>query len=167
MTSILKVSTIQTTAGGAPTAADLGLNVTGSVLQVVRTGWSDYTTTSSTSYVNTGKSATITPTSVNSKVLILLTFGYYASNGISDYIISTFLRNGTDIGQGSYPSMMLNRLGYTDSNYTQTVTGSLYDSPATTSTVVYDWYVKTSGGSSVTYSDSRMANSITLMEIAG
>ena len=167
MTSILKVSTIQNTAGGAPTAADLGLNVTGSVLQVVRTGWSDYTTTSSTSYVNTGKSATITPTSVNSKVLILLTFGYYASNGISDYIISTFLRNGTDIGQGSYPSMMLNRLGYTDSNYTQTVTGSLYDSPATTSTVVYDWYVKTSGGSSVTYSDSRMANSITLMEIAG
>ena len=167
MTSILKVSTIQNTAGAAPTAADLGLNVTGSVLQVVRTGWSDYTTTSSTSYVNTGKSATITPTSVNSKVLILLTFGYYASNGISDYIISTFLRNGTDIGQGSYPSMMLNRLGYTDSNYTQTVTGSLYDSPATTSAVVYDWYVKTSGGSSVTYSDSRMANSITLMEIAG
>ena len=34
MTSILKVSTIQNTAGGAPTAADLGLNITGSVLQV-------------------------------------------------------------------------------------------------------------------------------------
>ena len=34
MTSILKVSTIQNTAGTAPTAADLGLNVTGSVLQV-------------------------------------------------------------------------------------------------------------------------------------
>ena len=167
MTSILKVSTIQNTAGGAPTAADLGLNVTGSVLQVVRTGWSSYITTSSTSLVNTGKSVTITPTSVNSKVLILLTFGYYASNGISDYIISTFLRNGTDIGQGSYPSMMLNRLGYTDSNYTQTVTGSLYDSPATTSTVVYDWYVRTTGGSSVSHSDGRMANSITLMEIAG
>ena len=167
MTSILKVSTIQNTAGGAPTAADLGLNVTGSVLQVVRTGWSSYITTSSTSLVNTGKSVTITPTSVNSKVLILLTFGYYASNGISDYIVSTFFRNGTDIGQGTYPSMMLNRLGYTDSNYTQTVTGSLYDSPATTSTVVYDWYVRTTGGSSVTYSDDRMANSITLMEIAG
>ena len=35
MTSILKVSTIQNTAGTAPTAGDLGLNVAGTVLQVV------------------------------------------------------------------------------------------------------------------------------------
>ena len=35
MTSIIKVDQIQTAAGAAPTAAGLGLNVTGSVLQVV------------------------------------------------------------------------------------------------------------------------------------
>jgi len=35
MTSIIKVDQIQTLAGAAPTAADLGINVTGSVLQVV------------------------------------------------------------------------------------------------------------------------------------
>ena len=34
MSSILKVDTIQTAAGGTPTAADLGLNVSGSVLQL-------------------------------------------------------------------------------------------------------------------------------------
>ena len=33
MTSILKVDTIQTAAGGTPTAADLGLNVSGSIVQ--------------------------------------------------------------------------------------------------------------------------------------
>ena len=33
MTSIIKVDQIQTLAGAAPTAADLGLNITGSVLQ--------------------------------------------------------------------------------------------------------------------------------------
>ena len=33
MTSIIKVDQIQTAAGGTPTAGDLGLNVTGSVLQ--------------------------------------------------------------------------------------------------------------------------------------
>ena len=33
MTSIIKVDQIQTAAGGVPTAGDLGLNVTGSVLQ--------------------------------------------------------------------------------------------------------------------------------------
>ncbi len=36
MTSIIKVDQIQTLAGTAPTAADLGINVTGSVLQVVQ-----------------------------------------------------------------------------------------------------------------------------------
>jgi hypothetical protein len=35
MTSILKVNQIQNTAGGVPTAADLGLNVAGSVIQAV------------------------------------------------------------------------------------------------------------------------------------
>ncbi len=35
MTSILKVSTIQNTAGGAPTAGDLGLSITGNVIQAV------------------------------------------------------------------------------------------------------------------------------------
>lgn len=34
MTSILKVDQIQNSAGNTPTAADLGLNVTGSVLQI-------------------------------------------------------------------------------------------------------------------------------------
>lgn len=36
MASILKVDQIQTAAGGTPTAADLGLNTTGTVLQVVQ-----------------------------------------------------------------------------------------------------------------------------------
>ena len=35
MTSIIKVDQIQTAAGGVPTAADLGLNVSGSVVQTV------------------------------------------------------------------------------------------------------------------------------------
>ena len=35
MASIIRVNQIQTTAGAVPTAADLGLNVTGTVLQVV------------------------------------------------------------------------------------------------------------------------------------
>ena len=90
MTSILKVSEIQDpTNSNTAISIDAAGNVTapnlvmpaGSVVQVVRAGWSSHAGTSSTSLVNTGRSATITPTSVNSKVLILLTFGYYASNG--------------------------------------------------------------------------------------
>ena len=39
MTSIIKVDTIQTTAGTAPTAGDLGINTTGTVLQVKCVEW--------------------------------------------------------------------------------------------------------------------------------
>ena len=35
MTSIIKVDTLQKANGATPTAADLGINVTGTVLQVV------------------------------------------------------------------------------------------------------------------------------------
>jgi len=37
MTSIIKVDQIQNAAGGVPTAGDLGINTTGTVLQVVQT----------------------------------------------------------------------------------------------------------------------------------
>lgn len=40
MTGALKVGTIQNTSGGSPTAADLGLNVTGTVLQIA-SGYND------------------------------------------------------------------------------------------------------------------------------
>jgi hypothetical protein len=77
MTSILKVSTIQNTAGGAPTAADLGLNVTGSVIQVV-TYLTNQTLSGNIAYSNTVLTATdgttwgsfsFTPKFSNSKIL--------------------------------------------------------------------------------------------------
>jgi hypothetical protein len=73
MTSILKVNQIQNTAGGVPTAGDLGLNVTGSVLQVVhntQTGFGSSTTT--LTYVDTGLSVSITPSSTSSKILVFV-----------------------------------------------------------------------------------------------
>ena len=44
MSSILKVDTIQTTAGAVPTASDLGINTTGTVLQVANTAVATGTT---------------------------------------------------------------------------------------------------------------------------
>ena len=71
MTSILKVSTIQNTAGTAPTAGDLGLNVTGSVLQVKQAiGSTSVQNISSTSFASIGLSIDITPRDANSKFLV-------------------------------------------------------------------------------------------------
>ena len=170
MASILNVDQINNAAGTSAITIDANGNtlMPGHVVQVVRTDWSADSTISSTSFTDTGKSATITPSSTSSKILIILTTGYWvSSSGFSDYLVSTIYRNGTtNIGGGDYPSMMLTRLGNYDSNYTQTVTGSLYDSPATTSAVTYNYYARTTGGTTIYYSDSRMQSSITLMEIA-
>ena len=71
MASIIKVDQIQTAAGGTPTAADLGLNTTGSVLQVVRGVYSTGTEISTNAYADTGLTATITPKSASSRILAL------------------------------------------------------------------------------------------------
>jgi hypothetical protein len=70
MTSIIKVDTIQTSAGGTPTASSLGIGGTGKIGQVV----SSTTSTSQyfnyiTSYADIGLSVSITPTSTSSKIL--------------------------------------------------------------------------------------------------
>ena len=89
MASILKVDQIQTAAGGTPTAADLGINTTGNVLQVVRGVYSTTTEITTNSYVDTGLTATITPKSASSRILALGNIkGLLQSN------------NGQDVGAG-------------------------------------------------------------------
>jgi hypothetical protein len=68
MTSIIKVDQIQTLAGTAPTAADLGINVTGSVLQVHYAKLSTAVAASAASYdvITT----TFTPKSATSTLLV-------------------------------------------------------------------------------------------------
>ena len=60
MSSILKVDTIQTTAGAAPTTKDLGF-AAGSVIQTVQGTLGSAANTNTTSYTDTGLTATITP----------------------------------------------------------------------------------------------------------
>ena len=87
MTSIIKVDQIQTAAGGVPTAADVGLNVSGSVLQTVQTEHSAPNTatltrvdTSSSSYSDL-LTRTITTKSDNTIIRVMCdVIGYNSSN---------------------------------------------------------------------------------------
>lgn len=83
MTSIIKVDQIQNAAGGVPTAGDLGINTTGTVLQVVSSELSSYNvSTPSGIYASTGLSCSITPTSTSSKILTtVMAVGVYKSSG--------------------------------------------------------------------------------------
>ena len=83
MTSIIKVDQIQNAAGGTPTAADLGLNVSGTVLQVKQTYFGTLTAfTGSQAYTAcTDSDCVITATQDNSKFLIRVTLQLYHAGG--------------------------------------------------------------------------------------
>jgi hypothetical protein len=163
MTSILKVSTIQNTAGGAPTAADLGLNVAGSVLQVVQGEQTGTQTSTSTSYVDiTGLSASITPTSASSKVLVQWSVnGYVPSN---NGILVVPARGST---QFYYNSSNAYEFWANASQLHFRIANQYLDSPATTSSTTYKMQMKTTGGSSTQVGSYSYPMTITLMEIAG
>ena len=180
MASIIKVDTIQTAAGGTPTAADLGINTTGNVLQVVEGRLTTAVETTSTSFTDTGLSVSITPTSASSKILITVSVNSIsASNGTGVHVRTR--RGSTDIINNTQPSQACNDAWFcgggasTDSNR-QRASGtiSLLDSPATTSEITYVTQFRCTDGGSTAYinrlgitAGNGSVSTITLMEIAG
>jgi len=176
--STIKVDAIQKVNGSVPKAGDLGLNITGTVLQVVQAFKDDVFATTSTSYTDvTGLSATITPSSSSSKVLVLLR----TSQGVSgdSYIRLKLLRGSTDIAVAngkayfnfSYPSRAGSDTSYYIARGSQHL--DFLDSPNSTSSTTYKVQVETYSGHTAYINRGRDndqyrgVSSITLMEIAG
>lgn len=135
----------------------------GSVLQVVNANYSTYQSTSSTSYSDTGLSASITPATTSSKVLVLFTFGGVAK--INNIAVKLQLIRGTT-------SLLVceTSAGYTNDASWNRIGGSGYsylDSPANVSAQTYKLqYASDSTGTAYVQLDPA-ASTITLMEIAG
>ena len=132
----------------------------GSVLQVVQAVWDNQFNTNSASFVDTGLTASITPTSASSKILVLVTQQGFTGGG-DDNISFNIVRNSTQIA--------LSR--------TQTRTGTqvpvgIYlhklDTPSTTSSVTYKTQVRTVNNSTVYFQwgTGESSATMTLMEIA-
>ena len=166
MASIIKVDTIQTAAGGTPTAADLGLNVTGTVLQVVSGVYEGANTSiSSTSYTTTPLTATITPTSTSSKVLIQASMPLDDNAGIR--IDTTVFRGSTNIADGANSNNSLSTMNPISQGREIMQMGLLYmDSPASTSALTYTIYIKVQSQGMILHANEASAT-IALMEIAG
>ncbi len=76
---------------------------TGAVLQVVSTDYTGTFSTTSTSPVDvTGFSATITPTSASSKILLMVSVAFGGANDIYPYVLVK--RNGTSLSTGTSAS---------------------------------------------------------------
>jgi hypothetical protein len=165
MSSIIKVDQIQTTAGGTPTASDLGLNVEGNILQVKHHVIDPGTqSTTSTSLVATGLTVDITPKSTASNMLILVCMNECYVSVSNDALSFAIARNGSRLSDTDNATLGYHSSG--GSNYFNVNLHS-YDSPNTTSQVTYSVLVKSRYGRSVKWCSDNTPAFLTVLEIAG
>jgi hypothetical protein len=115
----------------------------GKVLQVVQGTYSTENSTTSTSYVSTGLSVSITPTSATSKVLVLVSQQYIAL-GTAPYALGTLslFRGSTLILERKDDAHGLNVAGSGDRQVAGISDITYLDSPATTSAISYNTQMK-------------------------
>jgi hypothetical protein len=136
----------------------------GKVLQVVNATYSVSTTNNTSTFADTGLTATITPTSATSKILVLVNQAGVAktsANATSGNTIK-LMRGATDLITFSvyetYTGTALELYGSSGTNY--------LDSPATTSATTYKTQFKNEfNGNGVKVQIGGNASTITLMEI--
>ena len=139
---------------------------TGSVLQVVSANTTTFVSTTSSTPSDTTLSASITPTSLSSKIAIFVsqTGTERSSSSITNGIDLYLVRNSTTIFQWAVA------LGYTNTTLALITNSSVnyLDSPATTSSVTYKTqYGSYNNSGSVRMQSNSDRSTIVLMEIAG
>lgn len=136
---------------------------TGSVIQVVSATYSTAVTSSTSTYVDTGLTASITPTSATNKILVLV-----SQNGVSKVTNDTtckiqLLRGASSINvfaffAGRNSSTQINSVGSASTCY--------LDSPATTSATTYKTqFASSQGNASATVQEASETSTITLLEV--
>lgn len=148
----------------ASTATIDTLSRTGNVLQVVNVTYSTQVDSSSATFSDTGLTATITPTSATSKILVLVSQNNCYKPSYDTSIFLKLQRNSSNIlAFGTYVS----GTGSTIQNVTS-VSASYLDSPASISALTYKTvFVNVNGLGSCSVQFGGGASTITLMEIAG
>lgn len=141
---------------------------TGSVLQVVNTTYSTVESSSTTTYVDTGVTASITPSSTSNKILITVQINGTAKHSSNVNLRTRLNRSGTTI-------LYIDSLAGNNQASTflspGTVGTTYLDSPSTTSAITYTVQISSISGSGVSINDSAggtaSTSTITLMEIKG
>ena len=168
--------------GGVLKRLDASL-IGGKVLQVVSTAKTDTFSTSSTSFTDiTGLSVAITPSAASSKILVMMDVVGGSGNNISMFLRlmrnTTAIHVGTDVGD-----RIASTAGASDDpsdQFAMSMTGTVLDSPSSTSEVTYKvqmstegsgntgaCFINRSGEDSNSNQGGRYTSSITVMEIAG
>ena len=154
---------------------DAGVSLTGaalpagSVLQVVQSVWTTRVSTTSTSFVTTGHTASITPSSSSNKILVSLAGGgWWNNNAINLINWTTIYRDAINIEPVSNAGF---EVAYVNAFATMPHSVTYLDNPATTSATTYTIYFKTQSGGTNVYTQHQGVTpstpvTLTLMEIA-
>jgi hypothetical protein len=140
----------------------------GHVVQVVSVNNSTTATNSSNTYVTTGLSATITPSSTSSKVVVFVSTNGRTvnNNSVGTWTIFRGTVDGTDLAPGAHGITSLYSVAAGE--LVAKVSGHLIDSPNTTSAQTYTFAFKNTiaGGGTISSQHNSSLGNITLMEIA-
>jgi len=159
------VLTLPTANGTVLTSANINSNLpAGSVLQVVQAITATAVSSSSSAFIATGLTASITPSSASNKILVIINHPHcYKSSGNSSNGIGFWLqKNSSNLSQWA-----------TYVSYTGTATELYFstsytylDSPSTTSSTTYSTtFSSYANASNVAVQANSMPSTITLMEI--
>lgn len=138
----------------------------GAVLQVVNANTATQASASTTTYADTNLTATITPTSATSRILVLV-----SQNGV--YKTSFNSGNGVNLRLVKNSTALITFVfggTYTGTNFenTQAASTCYLDSPATTSATTYKTQLAAYNNAAAVYAQAfNETSTITLLEIAG
>jgi hypothetical protein len=158
------MSTLEVKAIQAPTGYNLAMPA-GHILQVVNFVNTSMPNTTSTSYVDMGLQASITPSSTSNKILVVanINVGVYGTSHLA-YPTFQIVRDSTALSNTSRDAT-----GRADSvgnfQYTSDFGWSYLDSPSTTSSITYKTQMKNHSSYGGTLYVSKC--DITLMEVQG
>lgn len=157
MTSTLKVNTLESASGSTitiPTGKTLvgtdnsSLVAPGMIIQIVSASFNTQVYTTSTSFVSSGHTVTITPKFSNSKILICHRGTVYnEGNNLHQY--RTVYRGGAALSGNE--GFTLHSAGTSSSGRWSSMGFDYLDSPATTSSTTYTMYYRTNSSSSNSY----------------
>jgi len=139
----------------------------GTVLQVVSATSASVVSTTSSSFVDTGLSASITPTSASSKILVVVSQSLYINNNTGGRDEAEGRLNLTRASTNIYEFGI--QIGTTSSGTQKRIDSSypitILDSPATTSSVTYKTQMRGTGFEDVVAQRNSYKSAITLIEV--
>jgi hypothetical protein len=138
------------------------LSGAGKVLQVVNATIETSFSTTSTSYVSTSFSVSITPSSASNKILLQLCGQFDPVSSSNQGMRATFFRGATNIGNTE--GIFMTR-GVTS----RTLLGGYLlalDSPSTTSSTTYTLHINSEAGQTVHFNNVLLKSTFIAMEIA-